>query len=203
MTCGIDVSRSTVWRTLRRAGYTMKKVHVLFYPLPLIVLMYSRLHGLQQNDLHRSASNILQRLASTSQSSLFSWTSHLWIGEQHIEVGHGLSVEQKPSERLFSFAGVGMSSPTYKNYLADVLAVLDSLFFPLFRFVMELSILILLKVHSVRKLSIVSLKAFWTTCNLFRRQILLSLWIIVVFTSIQKSRSLSFRGELSRNLHCL
>ncbi|KIJ04708.1 hypothetical protein PAXINDRAFT_24918, partial [Paxillus involutus ATCC 200175] len=24
--CGVDVSRATIWRTLRRAGFTMKKV---------------------------------------------------------------------------------------------------------------------------------------------------------------------------------
>lgn len=29
VSCGIDVSRSTVWRTLRRAGFTMKKVRII------------------------------------------------------------------------------------------------------------------------------------------------------------------------------
>ena len=156
---------------------------------------------MQQNDLHRSVLNILQRLVSTSLSSLSSWMSHQWIDELHTEVVHGLFVGQKPSERHFSFVGVGMSSSSYKNCLADSSTVLDSLFFPRFHFVMELFILILLKVRSVRKPSIISSKAFWTTCNLTQHRILLSLWIIVVFTSIQRYRSLSFHGELSCNLN--
>ena len=31
MSSGVQVSRSTVWRTLRRAGFTMKKVIMLLY----------------------------------------------------------------------------------------------------------------------------------------------------------------------------
>ena len=29
ITCGVDVSESTIWRTLKRAGFTMKKVCLL------------------------------------------------------------------------------------------------------------------------------------------------------------------------------
>lgn len=51
--CGRTVSRATIWRTLRRAGFTMKKVI-----LPLLscfgFLICSRSHVLLQNDRLRN-----------------------------------------------------------------------------------------------------------------------------------------------------
>jgi hypothetical protein len=57
-------------------------------------------HVFQQSDLQRSASSILQGLASTLQSNLSSLMSPLLIAEQHIEVVHGLFVEPRHSVRL-------------------------------------------------------------------------------------------------------
>ena len=37
ITCGVDISEATIWRTLKWAGFTMKKVHlIIIIPTSLI-----------------------------------------------------------------------------------------------------------------------------------------------------------------------
>lgn len=45
VSCGVNVSRATVWRTLRQAGLTMKRVGVLsFYDIQIIDVLQQITH---------------------------------------------------------------------------------------------------------------------------------------------------------------
>jgi hypothetical protein len=120
MNCGVDVSISTLWRTLRRAGFTMKKVRSPsphFTSAYLLVKTYRLRSELLSNQL-TSDSNISQESANIPLLSLFLWMKALWIAVHHIVAGLGLFEEQRPNERPFLSGEEGM----YGNCFIHVLS---------------------------------------------------------------------------------
>ena len=120
ISCGVSISRSTIWRMLRRAGFTMKKVSPSNLSQSTVCLhFFSSSHVLQQSDLQRNVLNSLQGSVIIALNNLFSLMSHLSIAEQLIEGVHGLFMERKPSERLSLYADDGAT-----NFLKHVLTLL-------------------------------------------------------------------------------
>lgn len=109
--CGTSVSQSTIWRTLRRAGFTMKKVSgsMFFQHMVNSNAVSPSSPALQLSDLQKSVLTILRGLARTLRSNLSLLMSPLSIAEQHTEVVRGLFVEPKLSGRLFLCVDDGMS----------------------------------------------------------------------------------------------
>ncbi|KIJ08894.1 hypothetical protein PAXINDRAFT_48567, partial [Paxillus involutus ATCC 200175] len=84
--CGVHVSRATVWRTLHKAGFMMKKVSILTRTTPCVYLHILRCHD------------------STKQSNLSLLTKALSIAEQPTVAAPGQSEEPKRNARHFFFS---------------------------------------------------------------------------------------------------
>src|ERR1700679_3521000 len=114
--CGADASLSTIWRTLKRTGYRMKKVSsilhltrklktsrtILLYVSisRSLVMLLSAVCKSEPSTLTRSAQNI--RLVN-----LFFLMRVLLTGGQLTVVLHGQLVDAELKERYFLFAARG------------------------------------------------------------------------------------------------
>jgi hypothetical protein len=107
--CGRNVSRVTVWRTLCRAGYTIKKVGT---PLHCCTQCddICRLHESLPNVQQRSGWTISLELVNIKHHNWSLWTKVLLIIVQRIEAMPSQYVEQKHSVKLFLSEADGLYS---------------------------------------------------------------------------------------------
>ena len=107
---GIHVSRSTIWRTLRAGGFTMKKVRTKHSVGNVaIVTWWSSFYALQLSIRKKRGSHTSTESAYTRQNSLFLLMRAPWIVEQHIEGQLGLFVVHRHSVKLSLFVADGKS----------------------------------------------------------------------------------------------
>ncbi|KAF8186614.1 hypothetical protein K438DRAFT_1513718, partial [Mycena galopus ATCC 62051] len=88
--CGAEASQATIWRTLRRCGYRMKK------------RVSQKTNTIQTP--FGNGSEVWSRGCNSKQSSLYLSMRVLLIDGPHTEVMPGLSVVIVPSERLFLYS---------------------------------------------------------------------------------------------------
>jgi hypothetical protein len=109
--CGVNVSESTVWRTLRRAGFTMKKVRRACFTtwnvMTVNIYMFAA-YTHRSSVPQRSALHILLESAAIPLNRLFSWMKVQLIGEHRIEDTLGQFEEHKHSAKLFLYGEEGM-----------------------------------------------------------------------------------------------
>ena len=108
VTCGVQVSKSTVWHALRSGGFTLKKVH---HRTPntssALTNLFDSSPVLQQSVQLRRDSNISQGLASMMPVNSFLWMKARSIAGQHTEGAHGLFMALRLKGRPFLYEVVG------------------------------------------------------------------------------------------------
>jgi hypothetical protein len=106
---GRKISRVTVYRALRRSGFTRKivwfTVAIIF--AALTYLLY-RLRRQPENVMLKSALSTLHALHNTNPGSESMLTSPDLISAHPIEIVRGLSMGSRPLARSFSFVEKGM-----------------------------------------------------------------------------------------------
>ena len=108
VTCGVQVSKSTVWRALRSGGFTLKKVHRRMpNTSSALTNLFDSSPVLQQSIQLRRDSNILQGLASMMPVNSFLWMKARSITGQHTEGARGLFVALRLKGRPFLYEVVG------------------------------------------------------------------------------------------------
>lgn len=112
-TCGVSVSESTIWRTLIKGGYTMKKVCSHCYSLIIVQTMNSYLVR-RLSAAKRSEPNLLFVSGHMSQTSLFLWTRVLLTAERHTVDEHGQYVAGRLLGRPFSVEDDGEFCKYYR-----------------------------------------------------------------------------------------
>ena len=120
VSAGIQISRSTIWRTLRSKGFTMKKVSSYLYLLS-IDSHRSRSHELLQNALQKNDLNIMHALVCTGLNSWYLLTKALWIVVQLIVAVLGQFGAQKHSGRHFLYVVGG------KHHIFESVDITDNL----------------------------------------------------------------------------
>ena len=87
-TCGVDLDEATIWRVLKRSGYSMKKVGFtsLDFKFDKYVVSSQRW---QLNEAPRRGLNLLPVLELTIRSNLFLLTRVQLTVEHHIVTEHG------------------------------------------------------------------------------------------------------------------
>ena len=125
-TCGVSVSESTIWRTLIKGGYTMKKVCSHYYTLIIVQIMDSHLVR-RLSAAKKSELNLLLVSGHMSQTNLLSWMRVLLTAERHTVDEHGQYVAGRLLGRPFSvedngeFCILSITSLQLRLYLYQVL----------------------------------------------------------------------------------
>ena len=108
VTCGVQVSKLTVWHALRSGGFTLKKVCCRTpNTSSALTNLFDSSPVLQQSIQLRRDSNISQGLASMMPVNSFLWMKARSITGQHTEGTCGLFVALRLKGRPFLYEVVG------------------------------------------------------------------------------------------------
>ena len=81
--CGVSISLSTIWRTLKKGGYSMKKVRNWWPHILMSDWLLDSLAGLHWSVVLKCGLTMHFVLASIQQINLFLLMKVLWTVEQH------------------------------------------------------------------------------------------------------------------------